>query len=77
MGKLSASQIDDYFANRLPYRTGILLAHYRMTRQLWTGEVGRLNACFVAALVTGRIFLNVLGIGKAKGALAATDRCDS
>lgn len=69
MGKLTPVQIDEYFEKHLPYRTGILLAHYRMTRQSWTGDSGRLNACFVAALVTGRLFLNVLGIGKQSGVL--------
>jgi hypothetical protein len=69
MGKLTPVQIDEYFEKHLPYRTAILLAHYRMTRQSWTGDPGRLNACFVAALVTGRLFLNVLGIGKQSGVL--------
>jgi hypothetical protein len=64
MGKLTGPQIDEYFEKHLPYRTGILLAHYRMTRTTWTGDPGWLNACFVAALVTGRLFLNVLGVGK-------------
>jgi hypothetical protein len=64
MGKLTASQIDEYFAEHLPYRTGIMLAHYRMARTPWTGDVAQLNACFIAALVTGRLFLNVVGIGK-------------
>jgi hypothetical protein len=72
MGKLKPAEIDEYFETHLPYRTGILLAHYRMTRVPWTGDLGRLNACFVASLVTARLFLNVLGIGKDKrgGALA-------
>jgi hypothetical protein len=69
MGKLTPVQIDEYFENHLPYRTGILLAHYRMTRESWTGDVGTLNACFVASLVTGRLFLNVLGVGKKGGQL--------
>src|ERR1019366_594875 len=66
MSKLTPPQIEEYFDKHLPYRTGILLAHYRMTREPWTGDPGRLNACFVAALVTGRLFLNVLGVGKKK-----------
>jgi hypothetical protein len=70
MGKLTPAEIDEYFEKHLPYRTGILLAHYRMTRVSWTGDVGRLNACFVASLITARLFLNVLGIGKAKGGVA-------
>ena len=35
-----------------------------MTRKRWRGDPGQLDACFVASLVTGRLFLNVLGIGK-------------
>jgi hypothetical protein len=67
MGKLTPPQVEEYFDKHLPYRTGILLAHYRMTRGPWTGDPGMLNACFVSALVTGRLFLNVLGVGKKKG----------
>ncbi len=44
-----------------------------MTRESWTGDSGRLNACFVAALVTGRLFLNVLGVGKKNGKLVKFD----
>lgn len=36
----------------------------------WTGDQGRLDACFIAALVTARLFLNMLGIGKKNGRLA-------
>lgn len=72
MGKLTPPQIDEYFDKHLPYRTRILLAHYRMTRVSWTRDAGTLDACFVAALITARLFLNLLGIGKDKngGALA-------
>jgi hypothetical protein len=70
MGKLTPEEINEYFEKHLPYRTGILLAHYRMTRTPWADDVGRLNACFVASLVTGRLFLNVLGIGKQGQSLA-------
>jgi hypothetical protein len=38
MSKLSASLIEEYFAIHLPYRTRILLAHYRMTRTAWHGD---------------------------------------
>jgi|SRR5271157_2865420 len=65
MGKLTPAEIEEYFAIHLPYRTGILLAHSRI-RPPWPGNVGILNACFVASLVTGRLFLNFLGIGKKK-----------
>ncbi|HEY6332898.1 MAG TPA: hypothetical protein VI756_26470 [Blastocatellia bacterium] len=64
MGKLTPGQVDEYFEMHLPYRTRILLAHYRMTGMAWSGDPGSLDACFIAALVTGRLFLNMLGIGK-------------
>jgi len=64
MGKLTASQIDEYFAIHLPYRTRILLAHYRMTRRPWIGDLGQLEAAFEASLITGRMYLNILGISK-------------
>jgi hypothetical protein len=67
VNKLTSIQIGEYFKEHLPYRTGMLLAHYRMTRKSWTGDVNWLNACFVASLVTGRLFLNFLGIGKENG----------
>jgi hypothetical protein len=70
MGKLTAAEVDEYFEKHLPYRTRILLAHYRMTRKEWTDDAGWLDACFIAALVTARLFLNMLGIGKKDGALA-------
>lgn len=72
MGKLTTSEIDDYFKVHLPYRTRILLAHYKMTHdsagkdQSWNLNPAWLDACFVASLVTGRLYLNVLGIGKDK-----------
>jgi hypothetical protein len=64
MSKLSASLIEDYFAIHLPYRTRILLAHYRMTRTAWHGDKAQLEAAFEASLITGRIYLNALGISK-------------
>ena len=70
MGKLTPQEIDEYFDIHLPYRTGILLEHYRMRNRSngrfvrWRGRKARLDACFVAALVTARLYLNVLGIGK-------------
>ena len=64
MGKLTSSQIDEYFAIHLPYRTRILLAHYRMTRRPWIGDLGQLEAAFEASLITGRMYLNILGISK-------------
>ncbi len=70
MGKLNVGQVEEYFAVHLPYRTRILLAHYKMTRPGgWRGDPAWLDACFVASLVTGRLFLNVLGVGKKDGKL--------
>jgi hypothetical protein len=71
MGKLTPAQVNEYFEIHLPYRTRILLAHYRMTRVAWNGDQGWLDACFIAALVTARLFLNMLGIGKRSGSLAS------
>lgn len=34
----------------------------------WTGDPVLLNACFVASLVTARLYLNVLGLGKGNAA---------
>ena len=38
MGKLTPELIEEYFDVHLPYRTRILLAHYRMTRAPWHGD---------------------------------------
>jgi hypothetical protein len=64
MSKLSASLIEEYFAIHLPYRTRILLAHYRMTRVPWHGDRAQLEAAFEASLITGRMYLNVVGVSK-------------
>jgi hypothetical protein len=64
MGKLAPLQIDEYFEIHLPYRTRILLAHYRMTRAPWNADRGQLEAAFEASLITGRMYLNVLGVSK-------------
>jgi hypothetical protein len=53
MGKLSAALIEEYFAIHLAYRTRILVAHYRMTRQAWHGDLAQLEAAFEASLITG------------------------
>ena len=77
MGKLTASAIDEYFDVHLPYRTRIMLAHYKMTHDSagkdkpWTANPAWLDACFVASLVSGRLYLNVLGVGKKGGAPCA------
>jgi hypothetical protein len=62
MSKLSASLIEEYFAIHLPYRTRILLAHYRMTRTAWHRDQAQLEAAFEASLITGRMYLNALGV---------------
>jgi hypothetical protein len=64
MSKLSASLIEEYFAIHLPYRTRILLAHYRMTRTAWHRDPAQLDAAFEASLITGRMYLNALGVSK-------------
>jgi hypothetical protein len=70
VSKLTPDQVNEYFKTHLPYRTRILLAHYKMTHdpngadKPWNGELAWLEACFVASLVTARMYLNVLGIGK-------------
>jgi hypothetical protein len=74
MEKLDATQVKDYFNIHLPYRMRIMLAHYKMTHDSvgngisWAGDPGRLDACFIASLVTTRLFLNVIGVGKDKDA---------
>ncbi len=74
MGKLTPDQIVNYFDVHVPYRLGIFLIHYRMTRpNAWSGSNDMLNACFVASLVTTRMFLNTLGIGKKDGKLVQFD----
>lgn len=64
-----------FFDKHLPYRISALLAHYRMAHDKagrdieWQGADGQLTACFLASLVTGRLFLNVMGVGKSGGQL--------
>jgi hypothetical protein len=69
MGKLQPQEVVKYLDTHVPYRLGILLAHYRMTRRPWRGDQAILDACFVASLVTARMFLNMLGIDKDKNGL--------
>src|SRR5260370_40748817 len=64
MAKLNTAEIEEYFDVHLPYRTRIMLAHFKMTREPWHGDVAQLQACFEASLITGRMYLNVLGILK-------------
>jgi len=52
-----------------------MLAHYKMTHdsagldRAWKNDPAWLDGCFIASLVTGRLYLNVLGIGKRDRAL--------
>jgi hypothetical protein len=77
MGKLSTTEIQEYFKVHLPYRTRIMLAHYKMTHdtcgnpKAWTGNPAWLDACFVASLITARSYLHLLGVGKKSGRLCA------
>lgn len=81
MGKLSNEQIKEYFDVHLPVRLRTLLAHYRMTHERGTDkdkpydkDLGELEACYLASLVSGRIILNLVGIGKdRKGLLKPFD----
>lgn len=70
MAKLSAAQIDEYFAIHLPYRTRIMLAHYRMARSGKPFIQADWEAMFEASLITGRMYLNVMGIGRNSDRLA-------
>jgi len=72
MTKMSPAMVDEYFEKHLPYRTRIMLAHHKMTHHPdetnfpWTadrGPISWLQACFEASVVTGRMYLNFLGIG--------------
>ena len=69
MSKLQSDDINDYLDKHVPYRVGILLAHFRLVRQGRASSQAILDACFVASLVTARMFLNTLGIGKDKTTL--------
>ena len=71
MGKLDARQIETYFEINLPPRVRGLIAHYRMTHEpgstvpkAWRGDLGQLEACYLASLVNGRMFWNLMGVGK-------------
>ncbi len=66
MSKLSESEINEYFEKHLPYRVGIMLAHYKMTRPGRTDGHAWLAPCFEASVITGRSMLNVLGVFKRK-----------
>jgi len=63
MGKLTQEQIEEYYSEHLPYRNRILLAHKRLAfDKSYHGEIDILQACFEASLITGRMYLNVMGI---------------
>ena len=66
MGKLTKDQIEEYFKTHLPYRNRILTAHKKICELgSYNGDPAILDACFEASLITGRMYLNVLGISKA------------
>lgn len=65
MSKLTSEQLDEYFKIHLPYRNRILLAHKNIcARGPYHGDPAILQSCFEVSLITGRMYLNVLGIGK-------------
>ncbi|MBN1807348.1 MAG: hypothetical protein JW837_19030 [Sedimentisphaerales bacterium] len=65
MGKLTKKQIEEYFTKHLPYRNRILTVHKKICdRGPYNGDPAILQACFEASLITGRMYLNVLGISK-------------
>ncbi len=65
MSKLTPQQIDEYFKIHLPYRNRILLAHKNICALgPYHGNPAILQSCFEASLITGRMYLNVLGISK-------------
>jgi hypothetical protein len=75
--KLSSARIEEYFAEHLSVRVRTLLAHYRMTHErgtskdrTYSGDVGQLEACYLASLVSGRTVLNLVGVGKDRKGLA-------
>ena len=71
MGKLSGTQIEEYFNEHLPYRNQVLLAHKNLCdKGPYNGDPAILRACFEASLVTGRMYLNMLGISMDKNRLA-------
>lgn len=76
MAKLDTGLIEAYFEIHLPPRVRAMIAHYRMTHEPrtsidkgWNGDLGQLEACYLASLVTGRTLLNLIGIGKDKNGI--------
>lgn len=77
---MDTGQIGEYFQKHLPPRVRGLIAHYRMTHEggtalpkTYRGDLGQLEACYIASLVNGRMFLNLIGIGKGEGSLVPFD----
>jgi hypothetical protein len=65
MSKLTPQQIEEYFKIHLPYRNRILMAHKNLCDLgPYHGNPAILQSCFEASLITGRMYLNVLGISK-------------
>jgi hypothetical protein len=85
VGKLSADLIKEYLDVHLPYRTEVLLAHYKMTTRSdgrprgWVhsrGPASWLKACFEASLIAGRVYLNMLGVSaKRDGTALIAHKC--
>jgi len=64
MDKLRPDQIIEYLDLHVPYRVNIMLAQYRIARRNLPVGKDINDACFVASLVTTRLFINMLGITK-------------
>jgi hypothetical protein len=65
MSKLTPEQIEEYFKKHLPYRNRILTAHKNLCALgTYQGNPAILDASFEASLITGRMYLNVLGVTK-------------
>ena len=64
MGKLQPHEVVEYLDKHVPYRVNIMLAQYRIALQHLPVSKDINDACYIASLVTARMFLNMLGIGK-------------
>ena len=65
MSKLTLTQIEEYFEIHLPYRNRILTAHKELCALgAYHGNPAILQSCFEASLITGRMYLHVLGVSK-------------
>lgn len=66
MAQLSHEEVERFFEVHLPYRIGVLMAHSELGL---CPSGSRQNACFTGSVVTARVLLNFLGIGKKGTAL--------